>query len=289
MTASRADRRDWPEIEVEATITDYFAMLVLELRGESFNKAERNRALQQILAGRSHGAVERKHQNISAILIEEALPYVEGYKPLGNYQELLREAVLDRIPRTPELLELVRARITAQVNVPGIDDILRALTEPPSRPATETRARQVGERPRPSYSPRPNYLLMEAQNSALGRAGEQFVVNFERARLIAEGEPGLADNVEHVSVTRGDHLGYDIHSFGPGHRVRWIEVKTTSFGAHTPFYVTRNELAVSREASDRYHVYRVFGFRRDPGLFLLPGAIDSKCQLDPDRYIAQPA
>lgn len=38
---------DWSRIEVEAVVTDYLQMLATEIRGESFNKAEHNRRLQQ--------------------------------------------------------------------------------------------------------------------------------------------------------------------------------------------------------------------------------------------------
>ena len=54
--------RHWSRPQVEATVRDYLYMLALELRGERFNKAARNRELRAQLDGRSHGAVERKHQ-----------------------------------------------------------------------------------------------------------------------------------------------------------------------------------------------------------------------------------
>jgi len=87
----------WSKKEVEAAVTDYFVMLANELREEPFNKAEHNRALQQKLNNRTRASIERKHQNISAVLIELGYPYIDGYKPLGNYQELLRLVVEDRL------------------------------------------------------------------------------------------------------------------------------------------------------------------------------------------------
>lgn len=60
----------WSREEVEATVSDDFEMLAMELRGEPFNKAEHNRNLQKFLNNRSKRAVEKKHQNISAVLIE---------------------------------------------------------------------------------------------------------------------------------------------------------------------------------------------------------------------------
>ena len=54
-------------------------MLASELRGDEFNKAAHNKALRARLDGRTRGAVERKHQNISAVLIELGFPYINGY------------------------------------------------------------------------------------------------------------------------------------------------------------------------------------------------------------------
>ncbi|MGH7967823.1 MAG: DUF3883 domain-containing protein, partial [Limisphaerales bacterium] len=87
----------WSIEEVEAAVADYFAMLAKELRGAAYSKAEHNRQLQKLLSGRGRGSVERKHQNTSAVLIELGFPYIEGYKPLGNYQELLRKVVRERL------------------------------------------------------------------------------------------------------------------------------------------------------------------------------------------------
>jgi hypothetical protein len=64
----------WSRDEVEATVASYFEMLEAGLRGEAVNKTAYRNALLPLLRGRSAGAVERKHQNISAILIEERVP-----------------------------------------------------------------------------------------------------------------------------------------------------------------------------------------------------------------------
>ena len=42
---------------------------------------------------RSDGSVEFKHQNVSSVLVELGLPYIDGYKPRGNYQSLLAKEV----------------------------------------------------------------------------------------------------------------------------------------------------------------------------------------------------
>ncbi len=85
--------RDWTEQEVRLVVADYFAMLEAELNREDYKKSEHRKALIPHLSGRSDGSVEFKHQNISSVLVELGLPYVEGYKPRGNYQGLLATEV----------------------------------------------------------------------------------------------------------------------------------------------------------------------------------------------------
>lgn len=101
------------------------------------------------------------------------------------------------------------------------------------------------------------------------------------------GKKNLADRVEHVARTQGDGLGYDVLSFETDGRERLIEVKSTTFGQLTPFYVTRNEVARSEMDSEAYHVYRVFDFRNRPRVFAVPGAIPASCDLQPVSYLAR--
>lgn len=58
----------WSDEENDLIVADYFAMLVDDLAGRPYNKAEHRRALLPLLNERSEGSVEFKHQNISAVL-----------------------------------------------------------------------------------------------------------------------------------------------------------------------------------------------------------------------------
>ena len=99
----------WTRLEVEATVADYFSMLEKELRDEPYNKSAHRRTLQPLLNDRTHGAIERKHQNVSAVLIEAGFPWIEGYKPLYNVQSLLRDVVLERLASShPETMKFRR-------------------------------------------------------------------------------------------------------------------------------------------------------------------------------------
>ena len=177
----------WSPEEVEAAVADYFAMLAKELKGEPYNKAEHNRQLQGLLSNRTRGSVERKHQNISAVLIDLGYPYVDGYKPLNNYQELLARVVQEKLAAETGLEEIVTTVVNADVpNELEISDILAITVSPPNRDL-ET-GRIYDRQPCRVMKPRRNYLEIEARNHSLGRAGEELVMRFEHERLWRAGK-----------------------------------------------------------------------------------------------------
>jgi uncharacterized protein DUF3883 len=169
------------------------------------------------------------------------------------------------------------------VVIPSIDDILKVLTDPPKR---EQRSPRLTDKPRHVRALPINYLEREAHNRNLGVAGEEFVLNFEKARLISVGRETLASKIEHVSRTQGDGAGFDILSFELSGADRLIEVKTTKYGRDTPFFVSRNELDVSQTQAGQYHLYRVFEFRQSPRLFTLAGALSTTCELEAATFMA---
>jgi hypothetical protein len=265
-------------------VADYIAMLSAELRGERYSKAQHRRALVPHLAGRTKGSIERKHQNVSAVLIDLGYPYVDGYKPLSNYQGDLYELVLDVARSEGALATLARSAVEAPASVPPIHDILDRWESPPVAASGRTYA--THERTA-RLSVGVNYLEIEGRNRSLGLAGEALVVEYERARLLARDRAALADRVEHVSITLGDGAGFDVRSFELNGADRLIEVKTTAYGKETPFFLSRNELHVSRQHSRAYHLYRLFRFRDDPRLFGLRGALDESCVMEPVHYSAR--
>jgi len=281
---------DWTRGEVEATVAVYFKMLEWELRGEAFNKAEENRQLQQLLPGRSRGAIEFKLANISAVLNEVGYPSIEGYKGRSNYQDLLSEVVEERVAQARGLENLVRESVTKPADDKRAmpEDLLSILVPPPKSDRDERKS-FVRETSRRAPLLSRNYLEMEARNRSLGSAGEKLVMEFEHKRLWTAGQKTLADRIEHVAAKGQDYLGYDIASFETDGRERFIEVKTTRYGSLTPFFASRNEVAVSETIEDSYHLYRLFKFSAEPKLFTLQGALRRSCQLDPVLYSAIPS
>jgi hypothetical protein len=280
-----AQGQDWSRLEVEACVADYLTMLTLQLNGQRYSKAAHARALMQKLDGRSRQSVEFKHCNISAVLLALGYPYIDGYKPRGNFQGLLLEVAEAQVQHHCALHEAAQAAVLKPAIAARLP-VDHSVWVPAPRPS------RIGEVPA-DYSPRfspskRDYLEQEARNRSLGRAGELFVLELETRRLHEAGKKALSDRVEHVAATRGDGLGFDVLSYEDDGRERLIEVKTTAFGALTPFFVSRNELARSEADAEHYHVYRVFDFRDRARAFQLHGAIGASCALQPTSYLAHP-
>ena len=101
------------------------------------------------------------------------------------------------------------------------------------------------------------------------------------------GHDRLASRVEHVARTRGPGEGFDVLSFETNGEERLIEVKTTRYGKETPFYTSRNEVAVSEARATDYQLYRIFRFGPAPKLFQLAGPLSATCRLTPSQYVAR--
>lgn len=273
---------DWSREEVEAIVADYLQMLTMELAGQSYNKTVHRRQLQAKLNNRSNGSIEFKHCNISAAMIDLGFPYIRGYQPRSNYQALLGTVAEEQVRGETTLDQAALFAVQQPAVAPLQTDFSRVRSDAPMR---QHGISESGASPLFKAVKR-DYLEREAQNRSLGLAGEEFILQFEHWRLTSLGQPRLADKVEHVSRTKGDGLGYDILSFESDGKERFVEVKTTTFGRDTPFFVSRGELALSHGAKDQFHLYRLFEFRKSPRLFDLPGSLDQHCVLDPVTYRA---
>ena len=279
--------RNWSDREIDAVVAAYFRMLDTELEGRRYNKSQANRELREQI-DRTGGSVEFKHANISAVLSSLGLPYINGYKPRRHFQVALYEAVEDRLRADRKLHErLAGANLTADQRVP----------DSPSQPPPRI------EYAPPPLSPKPEPKKIrkiirrfghpaerDARNRSLGRAGEAYVLAAEQERLISLGLEDLAGDVRWVADLDGDGYGYDIRSFaGDGDRPdqeRWLEVKTTTGPMSTPFYITRNELEVSREHAGHYRLVRLFDFQRQKAAFRLAPPLEKQVRLAPLVYRA---
>ncbi|WDR00860.1 DUF3883 domain-containing protein [Devosia sp. J2-20] len=272
LTELQQSGEDWSENEVRALVADYFEMLTAEIQHRAYSKTEhRNRLM--ALVRRSYGSIERKHMNVSAILKEHGYPYIDGYKPYTNYQRAVLPAIV--LPHLVNLGDdLDRSVPTPIAELPNRTDLF---VPPPAGGVTI---------PAPSdpIARRFDVAERDARNRALGSAGEEFVIEVERQLLVDGGRSDLLGEVELVSITEGDGLGYDIRSRDLSGNTVFIEVKTTRSDEHAPFFLTENERRVAAQLGSAYKLYRVFNFGKEPNIFVLSGPLEGSVSLQPTAY-----
>lgn len=271
---------DWTDEENDRIVADYFAMLADDIAGEHYSKAEHRRALLPLLTGRSAGAVEFKHRNISGVLKGFGEDWIPGYRPAFNFQMSLVDAVARWLARNADW----RSRLPGPSSATGLQ---------------EAGPIWVGPSPTSSNLPPPDELEQmlhiarkfdiagrDERNRALGRAGEERVLAHERATLRSSGRDDLARKVRWVSEEDGDGAGYDIASFTSKGQERLIEVKTTNGWERTPFVITRNELEVANERRPDWCLFRLWNFSREPKAFELYPPLDAHVTLTATTFTA---
>ena len=78
-----------------------------------------------------------------------------------------------------------------------------------------------------------------------------------------------------------DSAGYDILSYDLKTKTtKYIEVKSTSGGKNTPFYISENELNFSKRKSDKYYIYRIYGLKNKDnsliGFYIINGDLETQ-------------
>ncbi len=126
------------------------------------------------------------------------------------------------------------------------------------------------------------------RDEELGNIGEEFIYEYEKDRVF-KFDPSSVNRVLHLSRLQGDGLGYDISSVNEDGSTRRIEVKTTSGGLNTPFYMSKNEkLFFETYQNDGAFIYRVYDFdkitRRGKILIITAKDLLSNYNFDPVTF-----
>jgi hypothetical protein len=279
MSEDDFSHEDWTDTQIDLILADYFTMLQMDLRGETFNKAERNRGL-QALTGRSRGSIEFKHRNISAVLEQLGLPWLRGYAPARKFQNALVEGVERYLSSTPVLIAA-----SPKLKPNSLEEAGSIFFEaPPSKTSEQPPIPEHVRRLVRKFDP----AVRDARNRELGRSGENVVYLSEIGRLRVEGREDLSRKVRWVSEEDGDGAGYDILSFEADGRERLLEVKTPAGGNRTPFFISENERSFSDERPDAFRIVRLYDFTREVRAFEIAPPLEDHLHLATAVWKASP-
>ncbi len=267
-------RRNWSDAEIKFIVADYMEMLQIELAGDQYVKSEHNEALQHRI-DRSRSSIEFKHCNISAVLASLGLPFIKGYKPRTHYQLDLFRTVEEHLTRQGF------HEILAGTDVTDISPHKDLIYEPPPKFGKKWKADQLAICQKIS---KVDQALRDSRKRDLGEAGEAFLLQSEKDRLLAWGRGDLVADVRWVSKEDGDGAGYDIFSFSEHGEERWLEVKTTNGPSTMPFYLSANERRISEKHQDKFRLVRLYNFSWSPTAYKLKPPLDKYVQLTPTQY-----
>ncbi|MCR9184233.1 MAG: DUF3883 domain-containing protein [Halieaceae bacterium] len=275
----------WSRRECKAIVADYFSMLHKDVLGEKYSKSEHRRMLISQLQGRNHGAIEFKHQNISAVLSQLGRLTIKGYRPAWNYQKLLFDVVEEYVNANESLVQSTEDFLISRLPVSPITPTANVWDDAPERDLLKFQRQAENA---PSFTAHKlDFSQLERRNRRLGELGEAFVLELERQRFLNIGKQDLAAEVQWSSKDVGDGLGYDIRSFDDsGDQEKFIEVKTTNAGKYQPFMISKNEVSFSKISSSQYSLYRVFQFSDTPRIYRLDGDVSSLVNLTPTNFRA---
>lgn len=267
---------DWTQREVDLAVSIYFEMWSKSLAGDTPNKSSYYRAFFEA-TGRSVKSIERKCQNISAVLERLGLPWLQGLAPLRNYQKALVVAVDAQVGK------FWHSETLTPEPVAGLSDVLVLFPEQaPQLEAPIVTNNPEMERLARKFDP----ALRDLRNRKTGLRGEEIVFHSERARLSTAGRSDLAKKVKWVSQEEGDGAGYDIRSFEVDGTERFYEVKTTIGHRRTPFFLSRNERDFAEEAPENFRIFRLYELGKAPRSFLIAPPLESSLILEPTAYRA---
>ena len=175
----------WSQDEVSATVRVYLEMLTFELAGQKYVKRHYNRQLQELLEGRSLGAIEMKHMNISAALNMLGCHYIAGYKPYANLQGLLLEEVAMQVNANDRLHRVAIEASERTTHSPRLVEYANVLAAALANNSGKVSGVEDGSMPGVRLNV--DYQALEQRNRSLGLAGEEFVLDYERWRLTHNG------------------------------------------------------------------------------------------------------
>jgi hypothetical protein len=130
----------------------------------------------------------------------------------------------------------------------------------------------------------PDYIGQAIRAKELGDKGENLVLLHERRHLQANGRHDLADQVHKMP----DGQGFDIASFDKSGNPIKIEVKTTTHGAKTPFYMSDPEVRYLRTQPEGYFIYRLYAYDEAQDLanfYKLTGNLSDQLLFKPIQYL----
>lgn len=181
---------------------------------------------------------------------------LEEYNDFLNTQ--LNEAKKELEKKDMEILNYSKTIENSQSNVTELEVMRKKVIETQTKLEEMVKAVEIKQVQVEKWGT----SLSIRDGKTLGIRGEELVLKYEKENLSKLGYTELAEKVRRVSEY-DSAAGYDIESFTPDGKKKYIEVKTTRGPQIRPFYMSDHEKTFAENHKDSYYVYRVFDYDED--------------------------
>tara|TARA_B110000438_G_scaffold263162_1_gene274944 strand:- start:111 stop:1349 length:1239 start_codon:yes stop_codon:yes gene_type:complete len=120
----------------------------------------------------------------------------------------------------------------------------------------------------------------------VGDAGEKYVFEYEKNKLIKIGRNDLADLIVKQYEDLSFFPGYDIQSFDENGNKIFIEVKSTKGKNKNYFEISENEINTAKEFGNSYFIYQVTSALTEPKISTVINNLQS--YKDQDKVLIEP-
>lgn len=222
---------------------------------EYYNEYLEDYFLKYLYRKRSNNAEYKEHLEVFSSMVEEVKNINDLMVVEECYLYKYNEYLLNKQIETS--LKVVSNKNTNYITPLGkrIDKIVNHKTEIKKEIISPEISHQVARKV--------DWELINKTKNLIGSSGEQIAMAYEINYLIQNEKNELAEKVKNVSKDVGDGLGYDILSYFPDGREKYIEVKSTSKDYGQSFFMSSNELTFLSQHANQYFVYRIFSVNND--------------------------
>lgn len=112
-----------------------------------------------------------------------------------------------------------------------------------------------------------DFIKEHIRNTDIGERGEKLVFEEEKKKLkdaVRIGKISTMEGLLEWVSLEDDGAGYDIRSYDvDAKQIIYIEVKTTTSGKYTPFFMSEDEIKFSKTNASEYRLYRIYNFKNN--------------------------
>ncbi|TDM29817.1 DUF3427 domain-containing protein [Macrococcoides canis] len=158
-------------------------------------------------------------------------------------------------------------------------------TDPPNKKSTN-----LSEKVNDFKPYKIDFIEINNKNKDIGDAGEKLVIKYLYEVLWNKGEKKLAESIFHTAKYEGDGAGYDIKAKDEFGKDIYIEVKTSTGGINSDFFISSNEIEFSKLKNESYYLFRIYEYdviNNTGKFYIVNGDLEKKLLLKPINFKAK--